>query len=159
VLWLFEENKTAAVNLRKEAQKRGLAPERLVFAPKMELSEHLARHKLADLFIDTLPCNAHTTASDALWAGLPVLTCMGESFASRVAASLLNAIEMPELITSSLEEYEELAIALGNDSQRVLALKQKLELNKLTTPLFDSSLFTKNIEELFLNINYNENQK
>jgi predicted O-linked N-acetylglucosamine transferase (SPINDLY family) len=150
VLWLFEENKTAAVNLRKEAQKRGLAPERLVFAPKLELSEHLARHKLADLFIDTLPCNAHTTASDALWAGLPVLTCMGESFASRVAASLLNAIEMPELITSSLEEYEELAIALGNDNQRVLALKQKLELNKLTTPLFDSSLFTKDIENLYV---------
>jgi predicted O-linked N-acetylglucosamine transferase (SPINDLY family) len=152
VLWLFEENKTASANLRKEAQKRGLAPERLVFAPKMELSEHLARHKLADLFIDTLPCNAHTTASDALWAGLPVLTCMGESFASRVAASLLNAIEMPELITSSLEEYEQLAIALGNEPQKVQALKQKLELNKLTTPLFDSSLFTKNLEYLFWNI-------
>jgi predicted O-linked N-acetylglucosamine transferase (SPINDLY family) len=152
VLWLFEENKTAAINLRKEALKRGLAPERLVFAPKMELSEHLARHKLADLFIDTLPCNAHTTASDALWAGLPVLTCMGESFASRVAASLLNAIEMPELITSSLEEYEELAIALGNDHQRVLALKQKLENNRLTTPLFDSSLFTKDIENLYKNL-------
>jgi predicted O-linked N-acetylglucosamine transferase (SPINDLY family) len=89
------------------------------------------------LFIDTLPCNAHTTASDALWAGLPVLTCMGESFASRVAASLLNAIEMPELITSSFTEYEELAVALGKDSQRVQALKQKLENNKLTTPLFD----------------------
>jgi predicted O-linked N-acetylglucosamine transferase (SPINDLY family) len=149
VLWLLEENKTAAVNLRKEAQKRGLAPERLVFAPKMELSEHLARHKLADLFIDTLPCNAHTTASDALWSGLPVLTCMGESFASRVAASLLNAIEMPELITSSLTEYEELAVALGKDPQRIQTLKQKLENNKLTTPLFDSSLFTKNIEYLY----------
>ena len=159
VLWLYEENKTAAINLRKEAQERGLAPEKLVFAPRMELSEHLARHKLADLFIDTLPCNAHTTASDALWAGLPVLTCMGESFASRVAASLLNAIEMPELITRSLEEYEELAIAMGRDPKRVQALKQKLELNKLTTPLFDSSLFTKNIEELFFNINYNVNQK
>jgi len=152
VLWLFEENKTAAVNLRKEAQKRGLAPERLVFAPKMELSEHLARHKLADLFIDTLPCNAHTTASDALWAGLPVLTCMGESFASRVAASLLNAIEMPELITSSLKEYEELAVALGKDPKRVKALKQKLENNKLTTPLFDSSLFTLNIERVYESI-------
>ena len=146
VLWLFEENKTAAINLRKEALKRGLAPERLVFAPKMELSEHLARHKLADLFIDTLPCNAHTTASDALWAGLPVLTCMGESFASRVAASLLNAIEMPELITSSLKEYEALAIALGNDPQRAQALKQKLDNNKITTPLFDSSLFTSEFE-------------
>jgi predicted O-linked N-acetylglucosamine transferase (SPINDLY family) len=149
VLWLFEDNETAATNLRKEAQKRGLAPERLVFAPKMELSEHLARHKLADLFIDTLPCNAHTTASDALWAGLPVLTCMGESFASRVAASLLHAIEMPELITSSLTEYEKLAVALGNEPQRIQALKQKLENNKLTTPLFDSSLFTKNIENLY----------
>jgi len=149
VLWLFEDNETAAINLRKEAQKRGLAPERLVFAPKMEITEHLARHKLADLFIDTLPCNAHTTASDALWAGLPVLTCMGESFASRVAASLLNAIEMPELITSSLHEYEELAVTLGNDPQRVQALKKKLENNKLTTPLFDSDLFTQNIEELF----------
>jgi predicted O-linked N-acetylglucosamine transferase (SPINDLY family) len=152
VLWLFEENKTAAINLRKEAQKRGLAPDRLVFAPKMETSEHLARHKLADLFIDTLPYNAHTTASDALWAGLPVLTCMGESFASRVAASLLNAIEMPELITSSLQEYEELAIALGKDPQRIQALKQKLENNKLTTPLFDSSLFTKDIENLYIQI-------
>jgi predicted O-linked N-acetylglucosamine transferase (SPINDLY family) len=149
VLWLFEDNETAATNLRKEAQKRGLAPERLVFAPKMEISEHLARHKLADLFIDTLPCNAHTTASDALWAGLPVLTCMGESFASRVAASLLNAIEMPELITSSLKEYEELAVALGKDPQRIQALKQKLESNKLTTPLFDSTMFTQNIEKLF----------
>ena len=152
VLWLFEENKTASANLRKEAQKRGLSPERLVFAPKMELSEHLARHKLADLFIDTLPCNAHTTASDALWAGLPVLTCMGESFASRVAASLLNAIEMPELITSSFTEYEELAVALGKEPQRIQALKQKLEKNKLTTPLFDSTLFTKNIEKVYESI-------
>jgi protein O-GlcNAc transferase len=109
----------------------------------------LARHKLADLFIDTLPCNAHTTASDALWAGLPVLTCMGESFASRVAASLLNAIEMPELITSSLEEYEALAITLGKDPLIVQALKHKLENNRLTTPLYDSSLFTKNIENLY----------
>ena len=149
VLWLYKENETAALNLRKEAQKRGLAPERLVFAPKMAPSEHLARHKLADLFIDTMPCNAHTTASDALWVGLPVLTCMGESFASRVAASLLNAIEMPELITGSLQEYEVLAISLGNDPQRVQALKQKLEQNKLTTPLFDSTLFTKNIENLY----------
>ena len=150
VLWLFEDNKAAALNLRKEAHRRGLAPERLVFAPKIEISEHLARHKLADLFIDTLPYNAHTTASDALWAGLPVLTCMGESFASRVAASLLNAIEMPELITNSLREYEELAVAVGKDPQRAQALKQKLETNKLTTPLFDSALFTNNIENLYV---------
>jgi len=149
VLWLYKDNEDAERNLRKEARKRGLSPGRLVFAPKMEISEHLARHKLADLFIDTLPYNAHTTASDALWVGLPVLTCMGESFASRVAASLLNAIGMPELITTSHQEYEALAISLGNDPQRVQAMKQKLEHNKLTTPLFDSSLFTKNIENLY----------
>jgi predicted O-linked N-acetylglucosamine transferase (SPINDLY family) len=154
VLWLFEENKNVASNLRAEANKRGLSPDRLVFAQKMPLHDHLARHKLADLFIDTLPCNAHTTASDALWAGLPVLTCMGESFASRVAASLLNAIEMPELITSSLEEYETLAIELGQNFQQVQSLKLKLETNKLTTPLFDSSLFTQNIENLFIKINH-----
>ena len=118
----------------------------------MEITEHLARHKLADLFIDTLPCNAHTTASDALWAGLPVLTCMGESFASRVAASLLNAIEMPELITNSIQEYEELAVALGKDPQRVVALKQKLENNKLTTPLFDSNLFTSKFEDILVKV-------
>jgi predicted O-linked N-acetylglucosamine transferase (SPINDLY family) len=149
VLWVYQDNETAALNLRKEAQKRGVVPERLVFAPKIEKSEHLARHKLADLFIDTLPINAHTTASDALWAGLPVLTCLGESFASRVAGSLLNAIGMPELITTSHEEYEALAITLGNDPQRIKAMKQKLEHNKLTTPLFDSTLFTKNIENLY----------
>jgi predicted O-linked N-acetylglucosamine transferase (SPINDLY family) len=146
---LYKDNENAERNLRKEAQTRGLAPERLVFAPKMEISEHLARQKLADLFIDTLPYNAHTTASDALWVGLPVLTCMGESFASRVAASLLNAIGMPELITTSHQEYEALAITLGNDPQRIQVIKQKLEHNKLTTPLFDSSLFTKNIENLY----------
>ena len=100
-----------------------------------------------------MPYNSGTTASDALWAGLPVLTCMGESFASRVAASLLNAIEMPELITSSLTEYEELAVALGKDPQRIQALKQKLESNKLTTPLFDSTLFTQNFE-MVLNQTY-----
>ena len=101
VLWLLEDNPTAGINLRKEAQARGLDPNRVIFAKRMKLPEHLARHKAAVLFIDTLPYNAHTTASDALWAGLPVLTCIGESFASRVAASLLNAIELPELITTT----------------------------------------------------------
>ncbi|MBJ7503960.1 MAG: tetratricopeptide repeat protein, partial [Polynucleobacter sp.] len=121
VLWLFEDNPWAAANLKKEAEKRGVNTARLVFAKRMPLSEHLARHRQADLFLDTLPCNAHTTCSDALWAGLPVLTLMGESFASRVAASLLNGIDLPELITTSPEEYEALAIELATNSQKLAA--------------------------------------
>jgi predicted O-linked N-acetylglucosamine transferase (SPINDLY family) len=112
----------------------------------MKLPEHLARHRAADLFLDTLPYNAHTTASDALWAGLPVLTCMGESFASRVAASLLNAIELGELITDTQQEYEALAIELAKDSDKLKGIRDKLERNRLTTPLFDTNLFTEHIE-------------
>ena len=107
VLWLLDANAAATNNLRKEAVARGINSERLIFANRIPLAEHLARHRLANLFLDTLPCNAHTTASDALWAGLPVLTCLGETFAGRVAASLLHAIHLPELITTTLEEYEE----------------------------------------------------
>ena len=146
VVWLLEDNMAAGRNLRKEAQARGLDPNRLVFAKRMKLPEHLARHRAADLFLDTLPYNAHTTASDALWAGLPVLTCMGESFASRVAASLLNAIELPELITDTQQEYEALAIGLAKDSDKLKGIRDKLERNRLTTPLFDTNLFTKHIE-------------
>jgi predicted O-linked N-acetylglucosamine transferase (SPINDLY family) len=149
VLWLLEDSPTAASNLRKEAQLRGVSPERLVFAQRMPLPEHLARHRAADLFIDTLPCNAHTTASDALWAGLPVLTCTGEAFASRVAASLLNAIGLPELITTTQEDYEALAVELATNTQRFKSIKQKLERNRLTTPLFDTKLFTQHIEEAY----------
>ena len=104
VLWLLEDNPTAAANLRREAEQRGVAPERLVFGSRLPLSEHLARHRLADLFLDTLPYNAHTTASDALWTGLPVLTQLGDTFAGRVAASLLTAIGLPELITSTRQD-------------------------------------------------------
>jgi predicted O-linked N-acetylglucosamine transferase (SPINDLY family) len=149
VLWLLEDNATAGINLRKEAQNRGIDPNRLVFAKRMKLPEHLARHRVADLFLDTLPYNAHTTASDALWAGLPVLTCMGESFASRVAASLLNAIELPELITTTQAEYEAKAIELGNNPAKLKAIKDKLERNRLTTALFDTPRFTKHIEAAF----------
>ena len=152
VLWLLQDNPTAAMNLQKEAARRGLDPARLVFAKRMDLPEHLARHKAADLFLDTTPCNAHTTASDALWAGLPLLTCMGESFASRVAASLLNAIELPELVTESLVEYEALAIELATTPSKLNALKEKLDRNRLTTPLFDTELFTKHIEAAFIQI-------
>jgi predicted O-linked N-acetylglucosamine transferase (SPINDLY family) len=152
VLWLLEGNATAAVNLRKEAQARGIDPQRLVFAKRMDLPEHLARHRAADLFIDTLPCNAHTTASDALWAGLPVLTCMGESFASRVAGSLLNAIGMPELVTTTQADYEALAIDLALNPAKLAALKAKLEKNRLTTPLFDTPRFTKHLEAAYAQV-------
>jgi predicted O-linked N-acetylglucosamine transferase (SPINDLY family) len=149
VLWLLEENPIAASNLRKEAQFRGVNPNRLIFAKRTNLSEHLARHRAADLFLDTLPYNAHTTTSDALWAELPVLTCMGESFASRVAASLLNAIELPELITTTQEQYEALAIELATTPEKLRSIKQKLERNKLTTALFDTPRFTKHIEAAY----------
>ena len=115
----------------------------------MDLPEHLARHSLADLFLDTLPYNAHTTASDALWAGLPVLTRIGESFASRVAGSLLHAIGLPELVTESEEDYEALAVELGTNPVKLKAIKAKLEKNRLTTPLFDTPLFAKHIEAAY----------
>ena len=102
MLWLIEDNAIVATNLRKEAVARGISADRLVFAKRMPLADHLARHRLADLFLDTLPYNAHTTASDALWAGLPVLTCLGETFAGRVAASLLNAIHLPEAYNTDI---------------------------------------------------------
>ena len=149
VLWLLESNPAAMTNLRQEAVRAGIDGARLIFAAKMPVAEHLARHRLADLYIDTLPYNAHTTASDALWAGLPVLTCMGQSFASRVAASLLHAIGLPELITESLDDYEALAIALAGDPARLGALRKKLANNRLTQPLFDTALYTHHIEAAF----------
>jgi predicted O-linked N-acetylglucosamine transferase (SPINDLY family) len=149
VLWLLEDNMTAASNLQKEAMKRGLDPNRLVFAKRAMMAEHLARHKIADLFLDTLPCNAHTTASDALWAGLPVLTCLGESFASRVAASLLKAIGLPELITETQEAYEVLAIYLGRNPEELEKIKTKLRKNRMSTPLFDTEIFTTHIESAY----------
>jgi predicted O-linked N-acetylglucosamine transferase (SPINDLY family) len=149
VLWLLEDNPIAVSNLRKEAQFRDLDPNRLIFAKRIDPSEHLARHYVADLFIDTFPYNAHTTASDALWAGLPILTCMGESFASRVAASLLNAIELPELITTTQEQYEARAIELATNPEKLKAIKYKLGRNRLTTALFDTPRFTKHIQAAY----------
>ena len=149
VLWLLEDNPTAAENLRREAAQRGVTAQRLVFAERRPISEHLARHRAADLFLDTLPCNAHTTASDALWVGLPVLTCMGEAFASRVAASQLNAIDLPELITTTQEQYEALAVELATHPTRLRGIKNKLARNRLTTPLFDTPLITKHIEDAY----------
>lgn len=150
VLWLLQDNSFAVENLKKEASKHGIDGARLVFAERMSLSEHLARHRQADLFLDTLPYNAHTTSSDALWAGLPVLTLMGESFAGRVAASLLNAIGLPELITHTQEEYEALAIELAKNPEKLTAIQLKLANNRMTTPLFDTPLFTKHLESAYI---------
>ena len=150
VLWLFEETPTAAANLRKEAEARGIAAERLVFARRVPYAEHLARHRVADLFLDTLPYNAHTTASDALWAGLPVLTRSGDAFASRVAASLLHAIGLPELATNTQDEYEALAEELAGNPLKLAQIKQRLAVNRLTAPLFDTALYTRHIESAYL---------
>ncbi len=149
VLWLLHERREAQANLRREAAARGVDPERLVFAGRMAPDEHLARHRLADLFLDTLPYNAHTTASDALWAGLPVLTCRGESFAGRVAASLLQAIGLGDLVTSSLEDYEAAALKLAKDESLCADLKGRLERNRLDYPLFDTVRFCRHIEAAY----------
>ncbi len=149
VLWLLDDNEAAVRNLKREAQARGVAPERLIFAPRVAQSEHLARQRLADLFLDTLPCNAHTTASDALWAGLPVLTCMGTTFAGRVAASLNRAIGLSEMVVESLGAYEVEALALARDPARIAALKAKLARNRENYPLFDTARYTSNLEAAF----------
>lgn len=146
VLWLLQESEVAVRNLKHEALLRGIAPERLIFAPRLPQAEHLARQRLADLFLDTLPCNAHTTASDALWAGLPVLTCIGTTFAGRVAASLLTAIGLPELAVPSLAGYEAEALALAREPARLAALKAKLAANRDTTALFDTARYTLALE-------------
>jgi len=150
VLWLLADHPEAAANLRREAEARGVSGARLVFADRKLPAEHLARHRCADLFLDTLPYNAHTTASDALWAGLPLLTCRGPTFAGRVAKSLLEAVGLPELITADLDDYEALAIALAHEPARLAALKDKLANNRLTTPLFDTAQFTRHLEAAFV---------
>jgi protein O-GlcNAc transferase len=149
VLWLLEDNEMASANLRKEAVARGVAAERLIFAKRVLPAEHLARHRCADLFLDTLPYNAHTTASDALREGLPVVTCVGQTFAGRVAASLLTALQMPELITGTLQDYENLAIELAQVPEKLAGTKRKLSNNRLATPAFDSELFTRHIEAAY----------
>ncbi len=149
VLWLMGASEVTTANLKLEAERRGVESSRLVFAKHMPLSEHLARHRVADLFLDCLPYNAHTTASDALWASLPVLTCMGESFASRVAASLLKAVGLPELITTTSSAFEQLAITLAQDPERLRALRDRLDHNRLTAPLFDTALTTRHLEAAY----------
>ncbi|QLE54208.1 TIGR03032 family protein [Nostoc sp. TCL26-01] len=149
VIWLFSRFPIVEDNLKAAAQARGVSGERLIFAQYQPKAQHLARLQLADLFLDTLYCNAHTTASDALWAGVPLITYPGQTFASRVAASLLNAVGLPELITPSLEAYAQLAINLANSPANLHQLKQKLAQNRLTYPLFDTPLYVRHLEQAY----------
>jgi predicted O-linked N-acetylglucosamine transferase (SPINDLY family) len=150
VLWLLEDNEAAKRNLRRAARQRGVAPERLVFAPRVTMEVHLARQRRADLFLDTLPYNAHVTASDALWAGLPLLTRQGGAFAGRVATSLLNAVGMEELVTTTWDDYEQLALNLATDAERLAGIKARLALNRTTHPLFDTDRFRRHIEAAYV---------
>jgi predicted O-linked N-acetylglucosamine transferase (SPINDLY family) len=146
VLWLLDDNPCASANLRQQAQSRGVAPQRLAFAPRVHLAEHLARHRLADLFLDTMPYNAHTTASDALWIGCPVLTLAGQTFPSRVAGSLLHALGLTELITSNIQDYEDLALRLARSSEQLEDVRRRLQANRRNSALFDGTRFARAVE-------------
>ena len=150
MLLLLEDNKTAKINLTRESVRKGIHPNRLIFGKRLPMTEYLARYRIADLFLDTLPYNGGTTASDALRMGLPVLTCMGNSFASRISASLLNAVNLPELITTTQEQYESLAIQLALHPEKLKIIKDKLINNLPTAPLYDSALFTRHLESAYL---------
>jgi predicted O-linked N-acetylglucosamine transferase (SPINDLY family) len=150
VLWLLRTNEWSESNLRNEADKRGVDSNRLVFANKLPLEEHLGRLRLADLFLDTFNFNAHTTASDALWAGVPVVTKIGKSFAARVAGSLLTAIELPELITKTEREYQALALSLASNPKTLTSIKKKLAEKKNSASLFDTERYTKNLERAYV---------
>jgi predicted O-linked N-acetylglucosamine transferase (SPINDLY family) len=152
VLWLLRDNDGAERNLRKEAAARGVDPTRLIFAQRATPAEHLARHRQADIFLDTLPYNAHTTASDALWMGLPIVTCQGRAFAGRVASSLLKAVGLPELVTDNLSDYEALALRLATDPAELSAIRRKLVRGRLTQPLFDTDKFRRNIEAAYVHM-------
>ncbi len=149
VLWLFKGDGEVEPNLRREAEARGVEGARLVFAERLTKPLHLARHVHADLFLDTFPYNAHTTASDALWCGLPVVTRPGRTFASRVAASLVTAMGVPELIAPDVGAYEALAVKLATDPQALDSVRTKLKDNRLKTPLFDTELFARHLERAY----------
>jgi predicted O-linked N-acetylglucosamine transferase (SPINDLY family) len=152
VLWLYESNAQAHRNLVTQAQRRGVAAERLIWAAPVDQAAHLGRLQLADLVLDTRPVCAHTTASDALWAGVPLVTCPGETFVSRVAASVLQAAELPELIAPDLARYESLAFELARDSHRLSELKQRVQYNRGRCALFDSDRYARDLEALILNM-------
>jgi len=149
-MWLLASNDAALRNLQPAARERGVDPGRLIFAPPTNYANYLARYQIADLFLDNLPFNAGATASDALWAGLPLLTCSGDAFASRMAASLLNAIGLPELVTHSLEDYEALALKLATDAPLLAEIRAKLARNRTTCPLFDTDRFRRHIESAYV---------
>jgi predicted O-linked N-acetylglucosamine transferase (SPINDLY family) len=149
LLWIYAENPVARANLRAEAEARGVPRQRLVFAERVDHDAQLARIGLADLFLDTLPCNAHTTASDALWAGLPLVTCCGQGFAARVAGSLLHAIGLPELVASDLVAYEALALDLARSPQRLAAIRDRLRRNRDSFPLFDTARLCRALESAY----------
>jgi predicted O-linked N-acetylglucosamine transferase (SPINDLY family) len=158
VLLIYADNESTKINLTKEIVLRGIDPNRLIFGERLPKPEYLARYRVADLFLDTLPYNAGTTASDALRMGLPVLTCIGNSFVSREAASVINAINLPELITTTQEQYESLAIELAKNPEKLKIIKDKLVNNLPTAPLYDTPLFTKNLEFAYLQM-YDKYQK
>ena len=148
-LWLLESNSLAHSNLKRQAKKLGVNPRRLVFTKRLPKPQHLARHRLADCYLDTRIYNGHTTTSDALFVGVPVITLTGNHFASRVSTSLLKAIDLPQLITKSFPEYQKLAIDLASNPKKLNEIKSKLEVNRRTKPLFNTKLFTKNIEKSY----------
>lgn len=152
ILWLFADNKIAATNLIKEVKKRGIDTKRIFFATSLPKDEHLKRIKFANIALDTFTYNGHTTTSDCLWAGVPVVTLKGKHFASRVSASLLTAVGLPELITHSQKEYEDLAIELATNPKKLASVRKSLEANRLTKPLFDTKLFVKNLEKLYIKV-------
>ena len=149
VLWLLDCNPWAKANLQREASNAGVKSERLIFAPRVSIAEHLARHAHADLFLDTLPYNAHTTASDALLMGVPVLTCMGNTFASRVAASLLYSVQLPELVTTNHADYREKAVAFAQQPAEMSALKTRLAQHLSKSPAFDTTQFAVVLERQY----------
>jgi predicted O-linked N-acetylglucosamine transferase (SPINDLY family) len=149
VLWLLRDSAGAERNLRRAAQENGIDPTRLVFAGRTSLDAHLARHACADLMLDTLPYNAHTTASDALRCGVPLVTCEGKNFAGRVGSSLLHAVGLPELVTTSLADYESMALRLANEPSALAAIRERLRKNRVTQPLFDTQRFSRGIEAAY----------
>ncbi|MBK69446.1 MAG: hypothetical protein CMF54_06635 [Legionellales bacterium] len=161
ILWLLSENDIAINNLKKYAKKNGVDPNRIIFSSKQKLDVHLARHRLADLFLDTFTCNAHTTASDALWAELPIITKSGNTFASRVASSLLTSLGLDELITYNIKDYENLAINLSENKNKLNTINNKLKKNKLSMSLFNTLKFTRNIENAYSIIydKYSKNER
>ena len=152
VLWLFKSSQCSINNLYKEARKRKVDPERLIFAEKLPLNKHLARHSLGDLALDTFNVNGGSTTSYALWSGLPVLTKAGQSFSARISASILTSMGLPELITYSESEYEEKALYIASNPEEILRLKAKLNKLKETSPLYNSELFTQDLENIYLNL-------